>query len=153
MSCLCHVFCASCAVVVCCRQPIRFLSLWLRTKPKRLVIVQSVIFLQDGLFDFFFSLQTGLFLLFFRAFFFVFFFRLKEMPCTCQVYCMKVITEPWRKYLNDALVMCCSDNFSFQSKINYCFIKTMSSCLFFIPSPSFFLTRKTLNLPSIAFEF
>lgn len=33
-------------------------------------------------------------------FFFSFFFRLKEMPCTCQVYCMKVITEPWIKYLN-----------------------------------------------------
>lgn len=77
-------------------------------------------------------------------YFFFFIFVLKEMLCTCQVYCMKVITEPWRKYLNDALVMCCSDNFSFQSEINYCFIMNPSSCVCFL---SFFpiccVTEKT----------
>lgn len=87
------VFCASCAIVCCC-QTNQHLSLWLRTKPKCLVIVQSVIFLPDGLLDFLFLLlQMGLFLLFLL----LFFFHLKEMPCTCQVCCMKVFTEPWGK--------------------------------------------------------
>lgn len=103
---------------------------------------------------FLFFLQMGLFLVSLEYFFFpLFFFRLKEMPRTCQVYCMKVITEPWRKYLNNALVMCCSDNFSFQSKINYCFIKKMSSCLFsFIPPSPLFVNRKSTHDIFITFS-
>ena len=137
--------CASFAVA-CHRQVIRFLSLWLRTKPKCLVIVQSVIFLLDGLFDFLiffkksFFCEMGLFLSLFCIS-----FVLMEMPCTCQVYCMNVITEPWRKYLNDALEMCCSDNFSFQSEINYCFIKRLSSWVF-IFSPSFLWPMANMGL-------
>lgn len=93
------IFCASSADA-CCQQAIGISLCGL--EPNCLVIVQSVIFL-----FFFLFWQMG--------FSFFLFFHLKEIPCTCQMYCMKVITEPWRKYLNDALVMCCSDNFSFQS--------------------------------------
>lgn len=60
------------------------------------------------------------------------FFHLKEILRTCQVYCVKVITEPGGKDLSSALVMCCSDHFSFQSKINYCFIMRMFLRLHFI---------------------
>lgn len=60
------------------------------------------------------------------------FFHLKEIPRTCQVYRLNVITEPGGKDLSIALVMCCSDHFSFQSKINYCFITRMSHGLHFI---------------------
>lgn len=116
------IFCASSADA-CCQQAIGISLCGL--EPNCLVIVQSVIFL-------FFFWQMG--------FSFFLFFHLKEIPCTCQMYCMKVITEPWRKYLNDALVMCCSDNSSFQSMtttkkkiINYCFIMRMSSCVFILP--------------------
>lgn len=93
------IFCASSADA-CCQQAIGISLCGL--EPNCLVIVQSVIFL-----FFFLFWQMG--------FSFFLFFHLKEIPCTCQMYCMKVITEPWRKYLNDALVMCCSDNSSFQS--------------------------------------
>lgn len=98
MSCLqLHLLCLLCRR---CQQAIGISLCGL--EPNCLVIVQSVIFL-----FFFLFWQMG--------FSFFLFFHLKEIPCTCQMYCMKVITEPWRKYLNDALVMCCSDNFSFQS--------------------------------------
>lgn len=121
MSCLqLHLLCLLCRRLLSAGH--RHLSLWLRTK-----------LLGNCTISLFFSfLANGL--LFFL------FFHLKEIPCTCQMYCMKVITEPWRKYLNDALVMCCSDNSSFQSTtttkkkiINYCFIMRMSSCVFILP--------------------
>lgn len=133
MSCLRHVF-VPLLPPSCCSQAVRFFfSLWLRTKPKCLEVYnQTSLETMDSL-DLPY-LENGLF--FPLSIFFFFIFVLKEMLCTCQVYCMKVITEPWRKYLNDALVMCCSDNFSFQSEINYCFIMNPSSCVCFL---SFFL--------------
>lgn len=124
MSCLqLHLLCLLCRRLLSAGD--RHLSLWLRTKLLGNCTISHLSFL-------FSFLANGL--LFFL------FFHLKEIPCTCQMYCMKVITEPWRKYLNDALVMCCSDNFSFQSTtttkkkiINYCFIMRMSSCVFILP--------------------
>lgn len=87
--CVPHVPFASCAIV-CCRQTNPQLCAWLRTKPECLVIVQSVIFPRDDLLNFLFLLlQMGLFF-----FLFLFFSNLKEIVCICQVYCMKVFTEP-----------------------------------------------------------
>lgn len=86
----------------------------------------------------FFSLEVGLCCLLFEYLFL--FFHLKEILRTCQVYRFKVIAEPGGKDLCIALVMCCSDNFSFQSKINYCFITRMPLGLHFIH-----LHKKTIH--------
>lgn len=97
MSCLqLHLLCLLCRRLLSAGH--RHLSLWLRTKLLGNCTISHLSFL-------FWQMGFSFFL----------FFHLKEIPCTCQMYCMKVITEPWRKYLNDALVMCCSDNSSFQS--------------------------------------
>lgn len=122
MSCLqLHLLCLLCRRLLSAGH--RHLSLWLRTKLLGNCTISHLSFL-------FWQMGFSFFL----------FFHLKEIPCTCQMYCMKVITEPWRKYLNDALVMCCSDNSSFQSMtttkkkiINYCFIMRLSSCVFILP--------------------
>lgn len=61
--CVCHVLCASCAIVCHC-QTNQQLRVWLRTKPECLVIVQSVIiFLSTPYFPFSPS-ASGLFFLF-----------------------------------------------------------------------------------------
>lgn len=48
---------------------------------------------------------------------------------TCQVYSLSMITEPGGKDLS--ILMSCSDHFSFQSKINYCFITRLSPFILF----------------------